>query len=303
MSIGQQGDLLYAPSPRNGDEEKYRMSTSQQYPLTGQAHNDPRHQSPGIYSNPPTQFHQNGSSVYRIQELRPGSQPHTGDTYHGPIPDQQGYDPNYDQRLIQMQENIRTQSPSQSVPQSPRIRTSENDRTQSPRIQNGDKQTHDSEDQRVGTPERKSAQAFTVDLDTGELKEVSSNSDSMSPRSPGSTIKRSGTFKKGPEERVFDCNSKSLLPGQRNEEKVSPQASDKEPAVVHRKGNNRNSMNPAYRTSWSESAEALMSVLHNGFPNENNENKVNININYINTIPLPDCTIKIKSFSNEMTPK
>ena len=252
MPNGQQGDLQYSSSPRNASEQYYRSATNQQYPHPGHAQNDPRFQSPAV-------FHPNGSSIYRPQEYRP-SNSQVVDTYHGSIPDA-----TFGPGVTQAHQNT-----SQSVPQSPRTQISQTSRSQSPSVQKGGEQPRDSEDQRAGTPDRKS-QAFMVDLDTGELKEMSTSSESMSPRSPGSTILRSKTFKKGPEEKVFDFDAKKTTQ-QQNCEKVSPQASENEPAVVGRKENFLHNISTTNSTSWSESAKALMSVLHNGFPSENKVN-------------------------------
>lgn len=252
MPVGQQGELQYSSSPRNGIDQNYRIPMSQQYPTPGHAQTDPRLQSPVV-------FHQNGSSIYRTQEYRPSNQQQVVDTYRGSIPES-----HFGPRVTQ-------ENTLQSVPQS-QTQASEIARTQSPRVQNGENQARDSEDQRVGTPDRRS-QAFTVDLDTGELKEMSTSSDSMSPRSPGSTILRSKTFRKGPEERVFDYDAKKMAE-QQNQKKMNPQTSENEPAVVDRKDNALHSISTTNSTSWSQSAEALMSVLHNGFPTENKVNKI-----------------------------
>ncbi|XP_031567239.1 uncharacterized protein LOC116302157 isoform X2 [Actinia tenebrosa] len=249
MDIGQQGELQYSSSPRNENEQNYRIPTSQQYPIPGHAQTDPHQHSPVM-------FLQNGSPTYRTQEYRPRSHQEVVDTYRGSIPET-----NFSPRVNQIQENT-----FQTVPQSHRTQTGETARTQSPRAQNGKHQPRDSEI-RLGTPDRKS-QAFTVDLDTGELKEMSTSSESMSPRSPGSTILRSKTFRKGPEEKVFDYDTKQTKEEQK-QGKMSPQTSQNEPAVIGGKENVPYSIGTTNSTSWSQSAEALMSVLHNGFPGEN----------------------------------
>ncbi|XP_048590718.1 uncharacterized protein LOC5518363 isoform X4 [Nematostella vectensis] len=103
---------------------------------------------------------------------------------------------------------------------------------------------------------RPKSQAFTVDIATGELVEINSSSEMASPRSPGTSVARSRTFRKRPEGKVFETEF-AIVSDQ--EGVMSPRDGDGGSAVTMRAAH-------AGRISWSDSAsDGSTAGLHDAF--------------------------------------